>query len=694
VIPRLLVAIDTGGTFTDAVAFDPASGQVSSAKALTSYHDLTQGILESADSAQVDLALTVSIKHGTTQVINALLQRDGARTALVTTSGFKDVLELRRGNRPVAFDLSYSPDEPLVPRDLCFEVSERMDANGRVVHPLDESEVESLAGRLADLGIEAVAVSFLNSYANPEHELRTAELLRKYLPGSVWIATGSDASREWYEYERTSTAVANAYVAPRISTYVAELERRLAEERFRGALYLMASHGGVLPASHAASEPTALVESGPIGGVIGAGAFARALGIPTILAFDMGGTTAKCAIVQDGAYDVVPTYFVGGYEKGFPIRARVLDIVEVGSGGGSIASVDAEGRLSVGPRSAGSHPGPVAFGRGGTEPTVTDANLLLGRIAPGSFLNGEFALDLDGAADSLTERIANPLGYQGADRIELVAKGILEMATLRMVSGIKQVSLDRGFDLGSIPILVFGGGGPLHGVKLAQEVGAGTVIVPPLAGNFSAVGMLMADARIDDVRTYNHPLDANFLAASEDFFREMEAAAATTFAGEMQGVAKTTSQRFVGLRFAGQRDELNIALMPSDTVSDLVDRYLETYRVRFGHSASENQIEVTVLRTSVVAPTEHLSPEGLATWQRSLEHADNRVSGHRRVVFDTASVDDVPVMRRERLAVGFETEGPVVIEEYGATSLVPPDWHLRVGVLGELWLTKTEGDQQ
>ncbi len=685
-----MVAVDTGGTFTDAVVFEPSTGVVRSAKALTTYPDLSDGIVNSTEAASAALESAVSLKHGTTQVINALLQRDGAKVALITTAGFRDVLELRRGNRPVAFDLAYTPEEPLVPRELCFEVSERIAADGGIIAPLDEEEILRLADVFIAEGVGAIAVSFLNAYANPVHEQRAAELLRRALPDDVWVTTGSDASREWYEYERTSTAVANAFVAPRVSRYVSLLERRLADEGFSGALYLMASHGGVLPAREAALQPTALVESGPIGGVIGAGAFARALGIPTVLAFDMGGTTAKCAIVQDGAYDVVQTYYVGGYERGFPVRARVLDIVEVGSGGGSIASVDDEDRLSVGPRSAGSTPGPVAFGRGGTEPTVTDANLVLGRIAPGSFLDGSFELDLAGARAALLDKVARPLGYGGEDDLEAVALGVIEMTTLTMVSGIKQVSLNRGYDLRAIPLFVFGGGGPLHGVQLAEEVGASTVIIPPLAGNFSAVGMLMADARLDDVRTFNQPLADDFIVASRGPFDEMTEQARSRFTEAMSEQVAIEVQRFVGLRFAGQRHELNIPLLPDDDVPALRERYLSTYAHRFGHQSGDGSVEVTVLRSSVTAATDHLTPQGLASWAGQIGGGEEDDAPRRRVVFSSRVENEVPVVRREKLARGAARRGPALVEEYGSTTVIPPDWSVRVGEFGELWITRDD----
>ncbi|MEA2938837.1 MAG: N-methylhydantoinase, partial [Alphaproteobacteria bacterium] len=407
------VAVDIGGTFTDLVAYDTDSHAVAYAKSPTTYGNLVAGVLDCFVKAKLEPRAANFVNHGTTLVINSLIQRKGAHTALVTTKGFRDVLEIARGNRPDPFDLHYRRDEPLIPRALRFEVAERIGSKGEVVTPLDTAAFAPLAEKLKGLGIEAVAIFFMNSYANPAHEEETAAALRALLPGA-YVSYSTEVTREWYEYERTSTVAANAYVGPQVTTYIKRLETDLAAEGFAGSLYMMGSNGGLLSVERTCKQPVALVESGPIGGCIGAAAYAEALGFRNVIAFDMGGTTAKCALVENGRFSVGSVYYAGGYVKGFPIKSSVIDIVEVGSGGGSIAWLDPQSRLHVGPQSAGSTPGPACYGNGGSEPTVTDANLVLGRLNPGRFLGGELKLDV-AAARAAVGRIAGPLGFAGGD---------------------------------------------------------------------------------------------------------------------------------------------------------------------------------------------------------------------------------------------------------------------------------------
>src|SRR5919109_4429919 len=381
------VAVDIGGTFTDLVAYDHTTQKVIYAKSPTTYENLVEGILDCLAKATVRPGEASLVNHGTTLVINSLIQRRGAKTALVTNAGFRDVIEIARGNRPDPFDLYCQRDEPLIPRELRFEVPERMDSRGNVVKPLDVSALEKLAAELKELALEAVAIFFMNSYANPTHEEAAAATLKSLLP-DVYVTFSTDLTREWYEYERCSTVAANAYVGPQVSTYIRRLDNDLKAQGFAGSLFMMGSNGGLLTAERSCRQPVGLVESGPIGGCIGASAYAVALGFKNIVAFDMAGTTAKCALVGNGSFSVNSLYYANGYIKGFPIKSAVIDIVEVGSGGGSIAWLDPQKRLHVGPQSAGSMPGPVSYRRGGTEPTVTDANLVLGRLNAGNFLGG------------------------------------------------------------------------------------------------------------------------------------------------------------------------------------------------------------------------------------------------------------------------------------------------------------------
>ena len=410
-------------------------------KSLTTYDDLVRGVMDCVRKAGLDLADCALIKFGTTLIINTFVQRNGSKAALVTTEGFRDALEIRRGNRTLPFDLRYAREPVLVERDCRFEVRERIAPDGSVLTPLDEEAVAGLLAAFREKGVEAVAVSLHNAYANSAHEERLAKRLRELAP-DLYVTAGTELSREWYEYERASTAAANAYVGPTLRDYIDRLDGELKAGGFAKTFYLMASNGGVFSVARAERQPVMLVESGPVGGCIGAGIYASALGHRKVIGFDMGGTTAKCAVLEDGRFEVKSPYYVGGTDHGFPIRGGVLDIVEVGTGGGSIAWLDDQGRLSVGPRSAGSSPGPACYGRGGTEPTITDANLVLGRIGAASFLGGEMQLDA-AAAERVVLDLARRMGLEGPGARDEMAAGILAIATLSMAAAIKRITVER-----------------------------------------------------------------------------------------------------------------------------------------------------------------------------------------------------------------------------------------------------------
>ena len=667
----LIVAVDTGGTFTDIAAFDADRGEVAYAKALTTYGDLVDGVMDCVRTAGVDLSRALLAKHGTTLVINTLLQRSGARVALVTTKGFRDTLELARGNRTNPFDIGFRRASPLVPRELRFEIDERVHGRGEVLAEPDPAEVDRLAETIAGLDVEAVAVSFLNAYRDDRNERAVARRLRERLPG-VYVTAGTEITREWYEYERCCTAAANAAVGPRMADYAARLERRLGEGGFASTLYMMGSNGGVLSVDRSLREPIALIESGPVGGCIGAAAYGEALGIANLIAFDMGGTTAKCAVIQGGAFGLSSPYFVGGYDTGFPIRGSVVDIVEVGAGGGSIAWVDEGRRLHVGPRSAGSDPGPVCFGRGGGEPTVTDANLVLGRIGAGEFLGGGLGLDRDAASRAIAGRVAAPLGM-GDRPIEATAEGMLSLASVTMTGAIRRITVERGHDPRDFALFAFGGSGPIHASSLARELDIGTAIVPPEPGNFSAIGMLLADARLDVARTVIRDLGEDALGEIRAAFAEAERHGADIVAAEVPGAAATLA-RSIELRYRGQKHSfvLPVAALRAD---------FETYyRERFGHSDPDAPIEIVGIRVSAYANTE--KPD-LARLPRFADRV--AAAGSRPVWFAAAGGwIETPVRRRATLLPGFAAEGPLIVEEYGATTVLAPGDRCSVGGLGEI----------
>lgn len=675
---RYMIAADTGGTFTDVAVYDADTQRVVYGKTLTNYTDLVDGVLEGLQDTGVALEKALLLKHGTTHVINTFTQRNGARTALVTTRGFRDMLEIARGNRPVPFQLNYRRDPPLVPRTLRFEVDERIDSRGEIVTQLDEAGLLVLADRLRAEKVEAVAISFLNAYANPVHEDRAARLLAEQLPG-VYITTGTSLTGEWFEYERTSTAVANAYVGARMQSYIEGFETRLRQKRFGGIIYMMGSNGGVLSVTRTLAQPIALVESGPIGGCIGAAAYARALGRDRVIAFDMGGTTAKCALVQEGQFDVQPIHYVGGYERGFPLKIAVLDIIEVGAGGGSIASVDEHGHLTVGPRSAGSEPGPVAFGRGGMEPTVTDANLVLGRIGTGAFLQGKLHLDLDSAEKSVREKIAVPLGYGKA--VDAAAQGILDLATATMAGAIKEITIERGLDVRDFTLFVFGGGGPLFGSILARTLHIPEVIVLPHPGNFSTLGMLIAGARIDLSRTVVAEVNETALGSVNTAFAELEADARKTMKAEL-GADEVSFDHWLEVRYRGQTHTVRVAYSKSATLAEFLQTFETTYKRRYGHANTNCEVEILGLRLGAEAG---IPRPDLARLSGDEGAGAAPISGARQVYYPPPyGRMEVPVWRRDALPAGFEIAGPAIVEEYSATTVLLPGDIARVGALGEI----------
>ncbi|MDA1325159.1 MAG: hydantoinase/oxoprolinase family protein [Proteobacteria bacterium] len=687
---RYILAVDIGGTFTDLVAYDLDSGAVRYAKTPTTYNDFVEGIFTCFSKADVSVRDAALVKHGSTLVINALIQRRGAKTALITTKGFRDTLEIGRGNRPTPFDLRYRRDDALVPRTLRFEVAGRIDGKGRELEPLDIKALDRLGDDFAALGIEAVAISFLNSYATPDHEAAAAKLLRSKLP-DVYVTAGTELSREWSEYERTATVCANAYVGPSLTGYLERFEGALADHQFDGALYMMGSNGGVLTAERARHEPVTLVESGPVGGCIGAAAFARALGFDNVIAFDMGGTTAKCALVTQGRFSVENSTYIGGFETGFPIRAAVIDIVEVGAGGGSIAWLDSQRRLHVGPKSAGADPGPACYGRGGAEPTVTDANLVLGRLNGDRFLGGDLGLDVAAARDAIRTKIAEPLGYDDEDGLLRMADGIIAITVMRMASAIRRISVERGLDPRDFALFAYGGGGPLHATALARDLNIPVVVIPPEPGNFSATGMLLADARVDEPRTFLRDLDDRGVRESGDLFDSMKRDAALVLAGESKG--DMVFQHDAEMRFKGQKHSIKIDVGGLPSASAIHGVFLEQYRQRYGHADEAAAVEYVGLHLGA-----EISTPGPDVARLARETGQGPVDPGSRPVRmpDTVQPVDVAVYDRNRLAPGFGAKGPAIIEEYGSTTLIGSDDAFEIGKLGEIGIDcrRTEGTGQ
>src|SRR5918999_27465 len=539
------LAIDIGGTFTDLAAVDAQTGHLLLAKADTTPTRLQQGVLSALGRSGIDTRDVGAFVHGSTVVINAVTERRGARTALVTTEGSRDVLEIGRANRPDLYNLSYRKPEPFIPRRLRFEVRERISHRGEVLVPLDEGDVERVAEHLrAD--IDAVAICFLHSWINPDHERRTAELLSKLLT-SVEIVASHEISTQWREFERTSTTVLSAYVKPTVAAYLNDLRSGLRDAGVNSPLYAMRSSGGVTSFERAVAAPISLLESGPVAGVTAAAELGRRLGAPDVLTLDIGGTTAKTSAVRGGQIRIETLHHVERTPRtaGYPIQAPVVEIVEIGAGGGSIAWVDEAGGLHVGPRSAGADPGPACYGRGGDDATVTDANLVAGRLDPHYFLGGTMPLDVDAAHRSLT-RLGRRLNVDAA----AAARGILRYVVAQMAHALRLVTLRRGHDPRDFTFVAFGGAGPLHAALLARELGVARTVIPPAPGHFSAFGMLLGEFRADAVRTHVGPLEP---AALRRLFAALEREAA----GELEEEAGDRRvHRVARLRYVGEEDTL------------------------------------------------------------------------------------------------------------------------------------------
>lgn len=672
------IAVDIGGTFTDLVAFDHATQKVLYSKSATTYDNLVAGILDCFDKAKIKPADASLVNHGTTLVINSLIQRKGSKTALVTTQGFRDILEIARGNRPDPFDLHYIRDEPLIPRELRLEVPERTGSKGEVVTPLDLPALEKLAQEIKQLGVESVAIFFMNSYINPAHEEAAAAALKDLLAG-VYVTHSTDLTREWYEYERCSTVAANAYVGPQVSTYIRRLDSDFKKQGFPGTLFMMGSNGGLLSTERTCRQPIGLVESGPIGGCIGAGVYADKLGFKNVVAFDMGGTTAKCALVENGRYTVNSLYYANGYVKGFPIKSAVIDIVEVGSGGGSIAWLDSQKRLHVGPQSAGSTPGPVCYGRAGTEPTVTDANLLLGRLNPANFLGGEMQLDIAAAQRAVSERVATPLGYAGSDGMIKMADGIISIATVIMAGAIRKISVEHGLDPRDFILFSYGGGGPLHSCALAHELSIPTVVIPPEPGNFSAIGMLLADARIDTSKTFTGILNEKSVPEMAQVYSAMEQEAAKDLAKEF-GTGEVFFEHHAEMRYRGQRHNIKVPVSGLKTAEDIRAAFERDYKRRYGHADAKAPAEFQALHLSAFA---RLKQPDVARLPRAAAKA--QAPRTRKVYIGNAGGwVDAKIYHRDALELGFKADGPAVIEEYGSTTVVWPSDKFEIGALHEI----------
>jgi len=658
------LAADIGGTFTDIALFDDKTGQLTFGKALSTPDRLVDGISLGVEKAGSDYASANLFLHGSTVAINTMLERTGAKTALITTDGFRDVYEIGRINRPDAYNLFFQKHKPLIERALCFEVRERIRADGAVVEPLDESGLAVLSEKLEQLGIEAAAIMFINCYANAAHEMRAKAILTKRHP-NVFVSASHELSQEYREFERCSTVAANAYIGPKVRRYIGEIDNHIRKAGFQGSFLVVQSTGGLYESAQAQTQCVRMLESGPAAGVIGTQALCRRLGIKNAIAFDMGGTTAKAGVIYNGEPLTTGTALIGGYDKALPVQIAMMDIFEVGTGGGSIARVD-NGLLHVGPQSAGAQPGPACYDQGGTEPTITDANLLLGRLSADRFLGGEMKLDA-AAAERALNKVGKPLGMNAIK----TADGILRIAATAMSYAVKGVTTERGLDAGDFVLVAYGGAGPLHAVDVAREIGIRNVIVPSAPGVFSAFGMLFSDLRYDYVRTHLMQLaDASFNEI-EAVFKELEqdgrdAIAATSIRPDQIAVKRALDMRYVGQEHP-VTVELPMRVFEKQDRAAIKRHFDNDHMRRYGTSAPNENAEVVSLRVTVSGlmkkPPQKKIKKGTSVPPKSSH------TGTRKAWFD-GRFRNAPTYRRTELLAGNTINGPALIEEHASTTVL------------------------
>jgi N-methylhydantoinase A len=647
------IGVDIGGTFTDLVALDEATGAVHNTKALSTPRELLAGVLRCVDQAGVRLEDTRLVIHGTTIGINALLERKGAVTGLITTDGFRDVLEIGRGNFLRMYDVLYKRPTPLISRGRRLEVAERLTQRGDVLTPLDETAVRDAARTLAAEGVTSVAIVFLFSYRNPAHERRAAEIVTEVIPGAS-ISVSHRITQEWREYERTSTTVVNAYVQPIMDRYLGAFGQGLAGRGFKGQLLITQSNGGAFSLDAARSKPVHTIESGPAAGAVGCTSLAETLGLRRLISFDMGGTTAKCAIVEGGLVQTTDEY----HADGFPLRIPVIDIKEVSAGGGTIAWIDTGGALALGPQSAGADPGPVCYKGGGTEPTVTDANVVLGRIDAGRFLGGTMPLDGAAATRAIDEKLALPLGLARTT----AAAGVVRLADVKMALAVRSITTERGLDPRDYALVAYGGGGPLHAVAIARELGIPRVVIPPSPSTFSAWGMLATDLRHDLVRTVLEPLDRTDTAWAEARYGEMQ----REIESAMPRVGTPIVHRAADLRYLGQIHTVTVNVAGPDGWATLRREFDAAHERAYGYAAADVEVELINLRLTVVFTLER---PRVATIARG-----KAATFETRKIYSTLLQDalEYRVYQRERLGAGERIDGPAVVEEAGTTTVIEP----------------------
>jgi len=676
----LRVGVDIGGTFTDLVAFDDNQHAMLIAKTPSIPGDYSAGVINALDEVMEDYSRIELFINGTTAPLNAFLERKGARTALVTTQGFGDVYVIRRSNRSRMYDLHYRHPKPLVPRALTFEVEERLNADGDVVTPLNEEDLAAIVPRLREAQIQSVAICFLHSYVNPAHEKAAADYFRREAP-ELFVTPSYEVCREWREYERTSTTVINAYVSPILRNYLVQLVGALGHKGFDNKVFMMQSNGGLIDSNESVSKGMLTLMSGPVGACVGSSVLSKQLGESNLICIDMGGTSFEVSLVVDGKESVVlETNF-----EGFPIRAPMVDIHSIGAGGGSIAWREA-GALRVGPRSAGAEPGPACYSRGGNEPTVTDANIVLGRIDPDSFLGGRMKLDA-----KASHKVVGELAKEYGLTIDKMAEGILDVINSKMANAIRTMTISKGIDPREFSLIAFGGAGPMHAMLIAEELEISKVIIPNVAGEFSAWGMLNADIRHDMSKSLNTRLNNLDWNDVRDGFSAMEAELAELMQDEGVSADNMRFLRYLEMRYISQEYTVSVPVpedvpLQASQAGRFKQLFDDLYLQTFGHANPQEGGELANIRVEargLNSETDHDEPRSLVL--------EANVMGEktRPVVFSGERVD-TRFVDRSSLKKSEIPESPLVINELSCTTVVPPGYLVEMDSIGNIVIQKQE----
>lgn len=679
------LGVDVGGTFTDFVLYDTKTNRLEFVKIPSTPANqavgVTRGIQHLVERLDIPAGEITFFIHGTTVATNTLLERKGARTALIVTAGFRDVLQIGRQDRPRLYDWRVRRPEPLVPRHLCFEVRERVLHTGEVLVPLHTEDVQAVVEQLRQADVEAVVVCLLHAYANPVHEQAIGKALAEALPHLTTVLS-SDVLPEFKEYERMCATILNAYLAPVMRRYLYSLQHSIADVGVDSGLHIMQSNGGIMGAATAIQKPIYTILSGPAAGIIGSVALANQAGEPNIISVDMGGTSFDISLSYQGEARRTQE----GEVEGFPIKVPMIDIHTLGAGGGSTAWIDPGGALRVGPQSAGADPGPACYGQGGSEATVTDANLVLGRLNPSYFLGGRVLLDVERARQVVYDRVANPLGL----RVEEAAEGIIQVVNATMIKGIRVVSVAKGYDPREFCLVAFGGAGPVHAAELAAELNIPRVLVPIAPGVTSALGLLMADTRYDYVRTVLCPGDELVASKLDRRYAEMEAEALSQMQGEGLRRDRVNFIRLADVRYRGQGYELEIPVasgrLGSPQVAEFVERFHQAHKRRYGYASPENPVEVVNLRLAALArlPQPRLDAGPL----NGTVNPPCALKGHRRVYFHKRFISTA-VYDRSLLNPGDIIAGPAIVEQLDSTTVVWPAQHGRVDTYRNLILDRS-----